>query len=71
MEKVRIRFRDDGPMLVDGPVEIVDANGQVIPWESPKPFLALCRCGASHTKPFCDGTHRDCGFRSVVRGEEP
>jgi CDGSH-type Zn-finger protein len=35
-----------------------------------KPAVALCRCGASANKPFCDGAHRSCGFESTVRATE-
>ena len=69
-DKVRIRIRDHGPLIVEGPVEVVDANGTPIPRESSKGNLALCRCGASCNKPFCDGTHRRHGFQSVVRAVE-
>ena len=65
MEPVEIRVRDNGPYVVRGPVTIVDADGNRIdPPPSPKPNVALCRCGGSSTKPFCDGTHRRNGFAS-------
>jgi CDGSH iron-sulfur domain-containing protein 3 len=69
--EVTIRFRDDGPIVVEGPVELVDVDGRPIAVESNKPNLALCRCGASRNKPFCDGTHRTSGFQSVIRAGEP
>ena len=56
-----IRVRQNGPYLVEGDdVTLVDWNGNV--WEIPKRPFSLCRCGHSHRKPFCDGTHRHIGF---------
>ncbi|MDQ3533624.1 MAG: CDGSH iron-sulfur domain-containing protein [Actinomycetota bacterium] len=47
-------------MLVRGPFEIVDQNGE--PVEAHRKTVALCRCGDSSIKPFCDGTHKLNGF---------
>ena len=59
VSKVRIRVRHEGPLVVDGPIELVDAEGNLIPCPpSAKGNVALCRCGASANKPFCDGSHR-------------
>lgn len=61
-KKVRIRVRRDGPLVVDGLewLDLVDADGEAIPCPpSPKGNIALCRCGASANKPFCDGSHRE------------
>jgi CDGSH-type Zn-finger protein len=70
MADVRIRIRDNGPLVVDGPVTIVDAEGKPLtPPPSEKANVALCRCGASGNKPFCDGAHRGIEFNSVVRCE--
>ena len=56
-----IRLRKDGPYVVEGDdVQVVDWNGAA--YTSERRPLALCRCGASSTKPFCDGTHRRIGF---------
>lgn len=52
----------DGPLLVRGRPTIVDADGNTV--ESRRGTVALCRCGASAIKPFCDGTHKINGFRS-------
>lgn len=60
-----IKVTDDGPLLVHGDIEILDENGN--PIEGPK-AVALCRCGLSANKPFCDGTHEG-KFHSVVRGK--
>ncbi len=58
MADVKIKVLDNGPFLVEGSIEIVDANDQQI--ETPeKPMIALCRCGASANKPFCDGSHKN------------
>lgn len=63
---VVIAVRDDGPYKVTGPVRIVDADGGVFEVEADRP-VALCRCGRSRRKPFCDATHKDSGFESCVR----
>jgi CDGSH-type Zn-finger protein len=52
----------DGPLLVRGDVRLVDADGNTIPRH--RRTLALCRCGASNVKPFCDGTHKLTRFRT-------
>ncbi|MBI9114712.1 CDGSH iron-sulfur domain-containing protein [Sanguibacter sp. YZGR15] len=54
----------DGPLLVRGDVELFDADGERV--EPRRSTVALCRCGASAIKPFCDGTHKVNGFRSDV-----
>lgn len=63
---VEIKVRDDGPYKVTGPVRIVDGDGAVFAVEAGRP-VALCRCGQSRTKPFCDATHKEAGFESCVR----
>jgi CDGSH-type Zn-finger protein len=59
-EPVTIKVRDDGPLKVTGPVRLVDADGAE--FALPEGPFALCRCGHSQDKPFCDGSHRDHGF---------
>ena len=49
------------PMFVRGKVRIQDPSGHLIREDT---RAALCRCGGSENKPFCDGTHRKIGFRS-------
>jgi uncharacterized Fe-S cluster protein YjdI len=56
-----IRASADGPLLVSGGVRILDADGNLL-YEGEK--AALCRCGGSSNKPFCDGTHTKNGFRA-------
>jgi len=63
MAEVKIQALKNGPLLVQGSVEVLDSSGQ--PMAPPKPTVALCRCGQSSNKPFCDGTHGKVGFQSV------
>ncbi|MEQ9399623.1 MAG: (4Fe-4S)-binding protein [Longimicrobiales bacterium] len=56
-----IRTAPDGPVYVQGSIELRDADGQVY-WTGTR--AALCRCGASKNKPFCDNTHLDIGFEA-------
>lgn len=67
MSQVTIRLRDHGPLVVNGPVTVVDAAGNAFVLDSSKPGVALCRCGQSANKPFCDGSHKGCGFQSAER----
>lgn len=62
MSDVVIEVRKNGSLRVLGPVRIVDHTGREIPQPTGKPHVALCRCGASSKKPFCDGTHKLIGF---------
>lgn len=64
MADVTIEVRKNGPYIVTGPVEIKDADGKKYPVE---PRMALCRCGASTEKPFCDGTHSKIGFQAAEK----
>jgi CDGSH-type Zn-finger protein len=65
MAEVVIKVRESGPYLVTGPVTLTDADGNR--YEIATPNVALCRCGGSHTKPFCDGSHRSNGFCATER----
>jgi CDGSH-type Zn-finger protein len=56
-----IRLRQNGPLVIDSDdVIVVDWHGT--PYEVTRRPIALCRCGGSSTKPFCDGSHRTNGF---------
>ena len=59
MTDVNITPTEDGPYLVSGPVTLTDVDGREIPHPDP---MALCRCGHSGNKPFCDGTHLTIDF---------
>ncbi|HTO13425.1 MAG TPA: CDGSH iron-sulfur domain-containing protein [Candidatus Binatia bacterium] len=61
---VKITVRPNGPCLVEGDVELIDVNGSKIDTTGQAKF-ALCRCGASSKKPFCDGTHNKIGFQAA------
>jgi 3-phenylpropionate/trans-cinnamate dioxygenase ferredoxin subunit len=64
MAEVTIDIVRNGPLIVNGAVELKDSEGTVYP---AKQRIALCRCGASTTKPFCDGTHSKIGFEAAER----
>jgi len=57
----------DGPLLVRGPFRIVDQNGEEI--EVGRETVALCRCGRSRLRPFCDGTHKLTRFQAPSAAE--
>ncbi|MEV4544516.1 CDGSH iron-sulfur domain-containing protein [Micromonospora echinaurantiaca] len=52
----------DGPLLVRGDFALVTPDGRTI--DARRGTVALCRCGKSALKPFCDGTHKAIGFRA-------
>ena len=68
MPEVEIKVRDDGPYKVTGPVRLVDAAGNE--FRLPEGPIALCRCGRSRTKPFCDTSHRASGFSACERAAD-
>lgn len=67
MSDVTIRVRDNGPLLVEGPATVIDAEGNKFEIPIGKPAIALCRCGQSQRRPFCDGSHKACNFTAVDR----
>lgn len=61
MAVTEIQAGRNGPYrMVGGTVKLVDTLG--VETEVERPRISLCRCGHSATKPFCDGTHKTCGF---------
>jgi len=58
----------DGPLLVRGPFRIVDQDGQEI--DVGRRTMALCRCGKSRIRPFCDGTHKVVRFSAPSAPEQ-
>lgn len=67
-ESVTVTPCEDGPLLIRGPFELVTQDGERI---SPgRGTVALCRCGRSAQKPFCDGSHKITGFRAASGPED-
>ena len=59
-----ITVRQNGPYRIDGDdVTVLDWNGNA--YQVARRPIALCRCGASTNKPFCDGTHTTIGFQAA------
>ena len=52
----------NGPYLIRGEFTVLDQQGREVGVS--RKTIALCRCGASRNKPFCDGTHKAIGFRA-------
>ncbi len=65
MADVKITVRQNGPYRVEGPITLVDADGNEFDISARGGTVALCRCGGSTNKPFCDGTHSAIGFRGA------
>lgn len=64
--RVEIKVRDNGPYKVTGPVRLIDADGNAFDLPEDRP-VALCRCGRSQTKPFCDASHKEARFDACER----
>lgn len=65
-EPIVIRCRENGPLVVPaGSVKVIDHQGNEFPLPQGKELIALCRCGHSNNKPFCDGQHRQCNFQAA------
>ena len=69
MPDAKIKVLDNGPLIVESPVTVQDADGNDFSIDPGKPSVALCRCGASANKPFCDGGHRTAGFTAADRAK--
>jgi len=66
-EQATITPYRDGPLLVRGPFRLVDQDGREI--DPGRETVALCRCGKSRLRPFCDGTHKLVRFRAPSGAE--
>jgi CDGSH-type Zn-finger protein len=65
-EVITIRCRENGPYVVPAAsVKVVDHLGHEFPLPAGKENIALCRCGHSKSKPFCDGSHRTVEFKAA------
>jgi CDGSH-type Zn-finger protein len=65
MADVTIKARESGPYLIQGPITLTDCDGN--PYTVVGENVALCRCGGSQDKPFCDGSHKTNGFVAIER----
>ena len=63
---ITIKIKENGPYIVEGEFRLTDMQGNEIPIKK----AALCRCGGSTTKPFCDGTHSRIGFQGATAAVE-
>ena len=63
MADVIVKALKNGPYEISGGAKLVDLTGKEYAESAIDP-LYLCRCGASKTKPFCDNTHEDIGFKA-------
>ncbi len=75
-EPIVIRCRDNGPFVIKGAlqlaaIQIVDHDGNAFKIPEGKESIAICRCGASKNKPFCDGAHNGCGFQAGEKAPIP
>jgi CDGSH-type Zn-finger protein len=59
--KTKIKLLANGPLIVEGQFDVFSADG--VEMAEGKGRVALCRCGASASKPFCDGAHTKMGFQ--------
>ncbi len=59
----------DGPLIVRGDFRLLDQDGREI--DPGRETIALCRCGKSGIKPFCDGSHKRAGFSAPSAPSRP
>ncbi len=65
MADTKITVNASGPYIIRGPIELLDGSGAA--WKIEQEVVALCRCGHSANKPFCDGSHRTNAFDADTR----
>ena len=65
MAATKITVVNNGSLRIEGDFEIVDQDGNPFGLAG-RTKLSLCRCGQSSNKPFCDSTHKTCGWQSQV-----
>jgi CDGSH-type Zn-finger protein len=64
-EPLHIQCRENGPFVIRGPVRVTDHQGNEFTLPTNKETVALCRCGHSRNKPFCDSSHKQVGFQAA------
>jgi len=69
MGATKITIRHDGSIRVEGDFTIVDPEGREFGLGG-RTSISLCRCGHSQSKPFCDGSHRNAGFKHQVEARD-
>jgi CDGSH-type Zn-finger protein len=73
MSETKITIRKNGSLLIEGAdIALFDASGNRFGLGG-RTAISLCRCGASKNRPFCDGSHKECGFEdeSLARDLPP
>ena len=69
MSDCEIKCKNDGPLIVRGDFELLDAEGRKFGLGG-RQQIGLCRCGASENKPFCDGSHNKAAFSSTIKSRD-
>lgn len=69
MPATKVTVRNNGPLLIEGDLEVLDALGKAYGLAG-RSSIALCRCGHSEKKPFCDGSHKRLGFESACEAHD-
>jgi CDGSH-type Zn-finger protein len=70
-EPLTVHCRENGPLVIKGAIRVVDHQGNEFPLPVGKDTIALCRCGQSQKKPFCDGSHKGAGFQAAQTAPPP
>jgi len=72
--KLKLTVARNGPLRIQGAREMIESGELQIQWSDGVPVepanlnaFTICRCGASASKPFCDGTHTKAGFEAAVQ----
>jgi CDGSH-type Zn-finger protein len=66
-----VRLRENGPLVIQLPIKVLDHLGNEFVVPTGKPVVALCRCGHSANRPFCDGSHKRVGFQAAETAPRP
>jgi CDGSH-type Zn-finger protein len=69
MASTKIIVRNDGPLRVEGEIDLVDMEGRPYGLAG-RSVISLCRCGHSASKPFCDGSHKSTGFQDQQQARD-